>query len=84
MRRLRRAPVGYPLGFPCGRAALRHISRTLILLVSAHRKRISKTMHHVGVTACEQYIIRTMIVSNIMIYLHYLRPERDSNARPTA
>jgi hypothetical protein len=38
----------------------------------------------VGVTACEQYIIRTMIISNIMIYLHYLRPERDSNARPTA
>jgi hypothetical protein len=36
------------------------------------------------VTACEQYIIRTMIVLNIATELHYLRPERDSNARPTA
>jgi hypothetical protein len=36
------------------------------------------------VTACEQYIIRTIAVSNINIYLYILRPDRDSNAGPTA
>jgi hypothetical protein len=36
------------------------------------------------VIACEQYIIRTIIISNIDIYLHHLRPDRDSNAGPTA
>jgi hypothetical protein len=36
------------------------------------------------VIACEQYLNRTILVSNIDIYLHYLRPDRDSNAGPTA
>jgi hypothetical protein len=36
------------------------------------------------VFACEQYIIRTILVSNINTYLHHLRPDRDSNAGPTA
>jgi hypothetical protein len=36
------------------------------------------------VTACEQYIIRTTIVSNVTDNLHHLRPDRDSNAGPTA
>jgi len=29
--------------------------------------------------ACEQYINRTILVSNINICLYYLRPDRDSN-----
>ena len=49
-----------------------------------HRKRVSSTIHHVGVTACGQYIIRTVIISNIVTELHHLRPDRDSNAGPTA
>jgi len=36
------------------------------------------------VIACEQYVTRTMIVSITKIYQHYLRPDRDSNAGPTA
>ena len=37
-----------------------------------------------SVIACEQYNIRTIAVSNIDFYLYILRPDRDSNAGPTA
>jgi hypothetical protein len=36
------------------------------------------------VIACEQYINRTIIVPNMKDHLHHLRPDRDSNAGPTA
>jgi hypothetical protein len=53
-------------------------------LVSAIRPRIRKAIHEVRVIACEQYLIRTIAVPNIKVYLRCLRPERDSDARPTA
>jgi len=77
--------VGYPLGYPCGRAALHRLPRTLILPGQRTTASASAARYiTVGVTACEQHIIRTVIISNIATELHHLRPDRDSNAGPTA
>ena len=51
---------------------------------SRTRLRVRKAIHQMRVIACEQYVTRTMIVSITSIYQHYLRPDRDSNAGPTA
>jgi hypothetical protein len=53
-------------------------------LVSAHPPAHPKAMHQMRVIACEQHITVLMIISNIQRYLDYLRPDRDSNAGPTA
>jgi hypothetical protein len=53
-------------------------------LVSGTCPPIRRAIHQARVIACEQYLNRTIIISNIDIYLENLRPDRDSNAGPTA
>jgi len=48
------------------------------------RSRGRRAIPYLRVTACEEYITRTTMVSNTTVNLHYLRPDRDSNAGPTA
>jgi hypothetical protein len=37
-----------------------------------------------ALTCHGQYVNRTILVPSMKVYLHYLRPDRDSNAGPTA
>jgi hypothetical protein len=66
-------PFGSPSGFPMAD----HLCGTYPL-------RIGKAEHHMRVIACEQHLAIVITVSIIVIYQLYLRPDRDSNAGPTA
>jgi hypothetical protein len=72
------------LWLPGGRPPLRHRSGSQFCLVSAYPNGHPQADIPDRVTACEQYLNRTIIVPNMKVYLHYLRPDRDSNAGPTA
>jgi hypothetical protein len=73
-----------PGWLPDGGPPLRYRSGSQFCLVSAYPNGHPHADISDRVIACEQYLNRTIIVSNAEVYLHYLRPDRDSNAGPTA
>ena len=84
MHRFHRVPFGSPFGSPMAAHPGGRYPGASFCLVSATCPRIRKAIHQVRVIACGQYLIRTIVVSNFDIYLYRLRPDRDSNAGPTA
>ena len=74
--------VGGP-GLASRAASAAHIWIT-VLLVSAYSSTHPQGDASDLVIACEQYVNRTIVVPNTKTYLYYLRPDRDSDAGPTA